>query len=152
MFVLLFCVILIYETEVWRTVPRLHHNRSFLFSCRQKGAAFLPLQANSTCLWVEDNRDNFVDVQCNCSDGHAGRYCENDEDGCVGHPCFSVCTDVPAEQLRHPGKGAGYTCASCPAGFEGNGENCKGETSTHLYHSTNNLTKKADHSKPPKNL
>lgn len=89
-------------------------------------------------MWVEDNNDSFVDVQCNCTQGRSGRYCETDEDGCVGNPCYSGCTDVPAEQLDEPGKGAGYVCAPCPAGLEGNGENCTGENGmiTEIYQMT----------------
>lgn len=58
----------------------------------------------------------------------------------MGNPCYVGCTDVPAEELGDPNKGAGYVCAPCPSGLEGDGENCTGELRLIRLHGLGTLT------------
>ena len=54
---------------------------------------------------------------------YTGRLCDEDFDGCSEVSCFEgvACTDNPAPQT-------GATCGPCPAGLEGDGSKCVGES------------------------
>ena len=54
---------------------------------------------------------------------YAGRFCEEDVDGCTEISCFTgvACTDNPAPMT-------GATCGPCPPGLEGNGMKCVGKS------------------------
>ncbi|KAI0235226.1 Mucin-like protein, partial [Lamellibrachia satsuma] len=69
-------------------------------------------------------KQTFRIVQCNCSTGWEGVYCELDLDGCQDNPCTegTNCTDLtPAEQVT---SGKSYNCSDCPEGTEDNEGTC----------------------------
>ncbi|KAI0208521.1 hypothetical protein LSAT2_006799 [Lamellibrachia satsuma] len=63
-------------------------------------------------------KNTFAVVQCNCSTGWEGDYCELDMDGCQDNPCTggTNCTDLtPEEQVV---SGVSFNCSECPTGTE----------------------------------
>ncbi|KAI0210407.1 Mucin-like protein [Lamellibrachia satsuma] len=86
-----------------------------LCNCSGHGECLFDLLADGYEL-----KQTFRIVQCNCSVGWEGDYCELDLDGCQDNPCTedTNCTDVtPAEQVA---TGKSYNCSDCPAGKEKN--------------------------------
>ncbi|KAI8514131.1 hypothetical protein Bbelb_084550 [Branchiostoma belcheri] len=65
----------------------------------------------------------FEELPCTCTAGHTGKNCESELDACAENfnPCFA---GVPCEDLPPPAGMDGYVCGECPAGFEGDGQNC----------------------------
>lgn len=62
---------------------------------------------------------NHYVMDCQCSIGYTGRYCESVKDFCStasGSPCHPLvnCTNSPTQ----------YICGACPSGYGGNGQNC----------------------------
>jgi hypothetical protein len=71
---------------------------------------------NGTC---EDEAPPSTGYTCLCDTGYDGTLCDHDIDGCAGDPCSAgvPCYDVPAP-------GTGYSCGSCPPGYDDNGVEC----------------------------
>ncbi|KAI0231500.1 hypothetical protein LSAT2_018133 [Lamellibrachia satsuma] len=69
-------------------------------------------------------KQSFRVVQCNCSKGWEGDYCEADFDGCQDNPCTegTDCTDVTADEEVSTGRL--YKCSECPAGTKEDGGIC----------------------------
>ncbi|KAJ8307328.1 hypothetical protein KUTeg_015412 [Tegillarca granosa] len=69
----------------------------------------------------------FEYAKCVCEQGWTGYQCENDVNGCSGHPCSDGrnCTDLtPAEEANF---GRSFNCSSCPKGYTENDKNkCSG--------------------------
>ncbi|KAI0233186.1 Mucin-like protein [Lamellibrachia satsuma] len=84
-----------------------------LCNCSDHGECLFDLLADGYEL-----KQTFRIVQCNCSTGWEGDFCELDLDGCQDNPCTegTNCTDVtPAEQVA---SGKSYNCSACPEGTE----------------------------------
>lgn len=52
-----------------------------------------------TCAWSSSSVEAWYTVPCECSTGWSGEFCDDDIDGCAEDPCFTACTDVPANQV-----------------------------------------------------
>ena len=83
------------------------------------------LDKNATCVRanVDGGKDRFILEDCECGEGWEGRQCCIDSDACLSSNCHpdSVCTDRPAPDT-------GFDCGGCPAGFQFDGDKCKGGT------------------------
>ncbi|KAK2190863.1 hypothetical protein NP493_66g06040 [Ridgeia piscesae] len=69
-------------------------------------------------------KQSFRIVQCNCSTGWEGDYCEADYDGCQDNPCTegTNCTDLTAAEEVSTGRQ--YNCSECPPGTKKDGDAC----------------------------
>ncbi|KAI0238816.1 hypothetical protein LSAT2_010422 [Lamellibrachia satsuma] len=69
-------------------------------------------------------KQSFRVVQCSCSKGWGGDYCEEDFDGCQDNPCTegTNCTDMTADEEVLTGQL--YNCSECPAGTMEDGGIC----------------------------
>ncbi|KAI0225835.1 Mucin-like protein [Lamellibrachia satsuma] len=69
-------------------------------------------------------KQSFRVVQCNCSKGWEGDYCEADFDGCQDNPCTegTDCTDLTADEEVLTGRL--YNCSDCPSGSKKDGGIC----------------------------
>ncbi|KAI0231036.1 Mucin-like protein, partial [Lamellibrachia satsuma] len=114
----------------WKPVNMEPVNISFKASDGKEGVAAADVSINlcncsghGECLFDMladgfERKQTFRIVQCNCSLGWEGDYCELDFDGCQDNPCTlgSNCTDLTlADQVA---SGKQYNCSACPEGIE----------------------------------
>ncbi|KAK2181108.1 hypothetical protein NP493_410g01020 [Ridgeia piscesae] len=131
----------------WRPVNMDPVNISFTASDGKEGIAAAEVSVRlcncsgqGECLFDNlaegyEMKNTFAVVQCNCSTGWEGDFCELDLDGCQDNPCTggTNCTDLtPEEQMI---SGLSFNCSECPKGTEDDDgiclhiDECKEDTS-----------------------
>ena len=70
--------------------------------------------------------ETFKLVECNCTTGWLGDFCETDKNGCADTPCSSIqnCTDLTPEEEQQLDRG--FNCSACPDGYNDIGGICIG--------------------------
>jgi len=61
--------------------------------------ALCACENGGTCNWDATSVDAWYIVPCDCTSGWTGDFCDEDIDGCAENPCFTACSDVPANQV-----------------------------------------------------
>jgi len=118
---------------VWKPVNATNVTLEFVATDSKNDSTVLPVVINmckcendGECdftQFVGDNSGAFRVVECNCSDGFEGTFCETEvPDACADDPCFD---NVTCNTTRNP---FGFQCGPCPVGLTGDGENCYGKS------------------------
>ncbi|XP_078695035.1 mucin-like protein [Branchiostoma floridae x Branchiostoma belcheri] len=103
------------SAQFWPTV--------YLCECQHGGFCDQDTQEEGNFTSLSNGTRKFEELPCTCTAGYTGKNCENELDACAENfnPCFA---GVPCEDLPPPAGMDGYVCGKCPAGFEGDGQNC----------------------------
>ncbi|CAH1264799.1 MUC4 [Branchiostoma lanceolatum] len=103
------------SAQLWPTV--------YLCACQHGGFCDQDTEDEGNFTTQSNGTRKFKELPCTCAVGYTGKNCESELDACAENfnPCFA---GVTCEDLPPPAGIDGYVCGECPAGFEGDGQNC----------------------------